>query len=417
MINFKRFTLENGLRVLVHEDRSTPMVAVNVVYDVGSKDENPLMTGFAHLFEHLMFGGSENVPDFDTPIQIAGGENNAFTNSDMTNFYNVLPAENLETALWLESDRMRKLNFSEKALDTQKKVVIEEFKETCHNEPYGDMWHYISELSYKKHPYRWPTIGKDPDHIAEAKLKDVVDFFYKHYTPCNAVLVIAGKVDYDEVKRLVDLWFSEIPSGKKYHRNLERDERLPGHQSKVVKANVPAKAIYLAFPMVERTHPDYYAYDMLSDVLSNGRSSRFYQRLYKEKKFFSLIDAYISGTFDPGMFIIEARLLDETDIATARDAIWHELEIVKSQLIDAYELNKLKNKIESSLEYSEVNILHKAISLAFFELLGDAKMINEEGEKYQCVTSEDIQRVSQEIFRKENCSELIYLPEKKLAEA
>lgn len=407
-IEYKRIMLSNGLRLLLHRDASTPLVAVNVVYDVGSKDENPIMTGFAHLFEHLMFGGSENIPDFDTPIQMAGGENNAFTNSDMTNFYNVLPAENLETALWLESDRMKKLAFSEESLEVQKKVVIEEFKETCLNEPYGDMWHHISELSYKKHPYRWPTIGRVPEHIAEAQLQDVVDFFYKHYTPSNAILIVAGKIDVDETISLAEKWFSDIPSGAKYERNLEQDTEVHTFQQKVVTSHVPTPAIYLAFHMVERTHPDYYAYDLLSDAMSNGRSSRFYQKLYKEDRLFSHIDAYISGTFDPGMFIIEGRPMEGVSIEEARDAIWRELELLKENAIDEEELQKIKNKVESSLEYSEVNVLHKAISLAYFELLGDASRINSEAASYQQVTSEDIQRVAQSIFILPNCSELIY---------
>lgn len=407
-IAYEKITLTNGLRVLLHKDLSTPLVAVNVVYDVGSKDENPIMTGFAHLFEHLMFGGSENIPDFDTPIQMAGGENNAFTNSDMTNFYNVLPAENLETALWLESDRMKKLAFSEESLEIQKKVVIEEFKETCLNEPYGDMWHHISELSYKKHPYRWPTIGRVPEHIAEAQLQDVVDFFYKHYTPSNAILIVAGKIDIEETIALTEKWFVDIPSGVKYERNLEQDTEVHTFQQKVVTSHVPTPAIYLAFHMVERTHPDYYAYDLLSDAMSNGRSSRFYQKLYKEDRLFSHIDAYISGTFDPGMFIIEGRPMEGVSIDEARSAIWRELELLKQTVIDEIELQKIKNKVESSLEYSEVNVLHKAISLAYFELLGDASRINSEAAAYQEVTSEDIQRVAQSLFTLDNCSELIY---------
>jgi len=410
MIAFKKHTLSNGLRIIVHEDHSSPMVAVNVVYDVGSRDENPEMTGFAHLFEHLMFGGSENIPDFDSPIQMAGGENNAFTNTDMTNFYNVLPSENIETALWLESDRMKQLIFSEDALEVQKKVVIEEFKETCLTEPFGDVWHHLSEMAYKKHSYRWPTIGKVPAHIAEARLEDVVDFFYKHYTPNNAVLVVAGKTKAEDVFELAEKWFGDIPAGQKYHRNLEFDDPKSEYATKTVIANVPVPAIYISFRMVDRQHPDYYAYDLLSDVLSNGRSSRLFQRLVKEKSIFSMIDAYISGTFDPGLFIIEGRPMPDINVETMKKAIWHELDLLKEVKIDQRELQKLKNKIESSLEYSEVNILHKSMSLAYFELLGNADLINHEADEYQKITSEDIQRVANEIFHKENCSELIYQP-------
>ncbi len=410
MISFDRYLFDNGLRLIVHEDRSSPMVAVNVVYDVGSRDENPSMTGFAHLFEHLMFGGSQNIPDFDGPIQNAGGENNAFTNTDMTNFYNVLPAENVETALWLESDRMQQLAFSKKALDIQKKVVIEEFKETCLTEPYGDVWHYLSELVYEKHSYRWPTIGKTLSHIEDAKLEDVVYFFNKHYTPSNAILVISGNMSGKRAYELVHKWFSNIPAGNKYVRHLEYDDPQTEKKQKIVKGNVPLEAVYLSFNMVDRSHPDYYAYDLLSDVLSNGRSSRLFQRLYKENPMFSQIDAYISGTFDPGMFVIEGRPMPKISIEQAKQSIWNELILLRDTQIDSRELQKLKNKIESSLEYSEVNILHKSMSLAYFELLGDANLINKEAEEYQKITSEDIQRVARKIFVPENCTELIYIP-------
>lgn len=410
MISFERFEFKNGLRLIVHEDKSSPMVAVNVVYDVGSRDEDPSMTGFAHLFEHLMFSGSQNVPDFDGPIQNAGGENNAFTNTDMTNFYDVMPAENVETALWLESDRMKQLEFSQKALNIQKKVVIEEFKETCLTEPYGDVWHHLSEMVYEKHSYRWPTIGKTPAHIEDAKLEDVVHFFKKHYTPSNAILVISGNMSTTEAYELVNKWFSEIPAGIKYERKLTYDTPQTKEKHKVVKGNVPLEALYMSFNMVERSHPDYYTYDLLSDVLSNGRSSRLFQRLYKENPLFSQIDAYISGTFDPGMFVIEGRPMPNVGIEQAKQAIWNELELLKKEPIDNRELQKLKNKIESSLEYSEVNILHKSMSLAYFELLGDANLINKEAEEYQKVTSDDIQSLAKKIFVPENYSELIYMP-------
>ena len=410
MIKFQKYTLDNGLRVIVHEDNSSPMVAVNIVYDVGSRDEDSGMTGFAHLFEHLMFGGSANAPDFDGPIQCAGGENNAFTNTDMTNFYNVLPAENIETALWLESDRMKQLIFSQNALDVQKKVVIEEFKETCLTEPYGDVWHHLSKLAYKNHSYSWPTIGKEMSHIEDARLTDVKNFFDKHYTTQNAILVISGNVIAEEVKHSVDKWFGDIPQGHKYERRLKQEPRQTEFRCKTVTGNAPIPAIYLSFHMVARDHEDYYAYDLLSDVLSNGRSSRLFQRLHKVNPLFSQIDAYISGTFDPGMFIIEGRPNKNVDLETAKAAIWNELEILIHEEIDSRELNKLQNKIESSLEYSEVNILHKSMSLAYFELLGDAALINKEAAAYQKVTSADIRRVAKIIFRKENCTELTYLP-------
>lgn len=412
MIKFEKYTLDNGLRVIVHEDDSSPMVAVNVVYDVGSRDEDSRMTGFAHLFEHLMFGGSANAPDFDSPIQNAGGENNAFTNTDMTNFYDVVPAENLETVLWLESDRMKQLNFSQNALDVQKKVVVEEFKETCLTEPYGDVWHHLSSLAYKEHSYSWPTIGKEISHIEDAVLTDVKNFFHKHYTTQNAILVISGNVKVKDAKASVEKWFGDIPQGQKYERHLKQEPEQTAFRQQTVTGNAPIPAIYLSFHMVARDHEDYYAYDLLSDVLSNGRSSRLYQRLHKVNPLFSQIDAYISGTFDPGMFIIEGRPNKNVDLEAAKTAIWKELEILVNEAIDSRELNKLQNKIESSLEYSEVNILHKSMSLAYFELLGDADLINKEAAAYQKVTSADIQRVAKKIFRKENCTELTYLPNK-----
>jgi zinc protease len=408
VIEFVKYTLENGLRVIIHEDTSTPMVAVNLVYDVGSKHEEPTKTGFAHLFEHLMFGGSINIPDFDEPIQTAGGENNAFTNADLTNFYEILPAENVETALWLESDRMLQLKFSKKSLQTQKKVVIEEFKETCLNEPYGDMWHHLSRLAYKVHPYQWPTIGKEMAHISEADLDQVKAFFYDYYRPDNAILVLAGNISVEKGKELAKKWFGEIPAGH-YHKQAILHEPVQEEFRQIIlEQDVPHDAIYQAYHMAERLSDEYYACDLLSDVLSNGRSSRFYQRLYKEQQLFSTIDAFISGTTDPGLFIIEGKTMPGVTIDQAKDAIATELEILKTDLISDSELTKLKNSVESSLVFSEVSVLNKAISLAYFEVLGDAAWINDEAERYQKVTADDIRNVARKIFKKENCNELIY---------
>ena len=413
MIHFSKYQLDNGLRVIIHEDDSTPMVAVNVLYDVGSKDESPDKTGFAHLFEHLMFGGSANVPNFDEPIQKAGGENNAFTNSDVTNFYNTLPSENLEVALWLESDRMLQLNFSEKSLETQRKVVVEEFKETCLNEPYGDVWHHLSDLAFKVHPYQWPTIGKVPRHVEDAKLEDVKSFFHKFYRPNNAILIIAGNVKKDDALEKVKKWFGEIPGGKRYVRHLPQEPPQNEMAERVhVSNNVPVDAIYLAFHSCARSDKDFHAIDLLSDVLGNGPSSRLYRRLLKEKELFSNIDCYISGSIEPGLFILEGKPSEGISLADAEAAMWKELELLKSEPIPANELQKLKNKSEATLAFSEVNILNKAINLAFFELLGDANLINGEGEKYQAVTVADIQRAAQQIFRKENCSRLLYKAKK-----
>ncbi len=384
------------------------MVAVNVLYDVGSKDEHPDKTGFAHLFEHLMFSGSVNVPDFDEPIQLAGGENNAFTNSDITNFYDLLPVENLEVALWLESDRMLQLNFSEKALDVQRKVVVEEFKETCLNEPYGDVWHHLSDMAYKVHPYQWPTIGKIPKHVEDAKLEDVKSFFFKFYQPNNAILVIAGNVEPEEVLAKVEKWFGSIPSRDFKIRELPSEPIQTAIQERLHEANVPVDAVYLAFHMCSRTDPDFHAIDLLSDILGNGPSSRLYRRLLKDQELFSLVDCYISGSIEPGLFIVEGKPSNGVSLEQAEEAIWKELEFLKNELIPAKELQKIKNKSESTLVFSEVNILNKAINLAFFEAIGDAGMINDETAKYQKLTVEDIQRVARKVLTRENCSKLIY---------
>ncbi len=412
MITYNRFILSNGLRVLVHEDDSTPMVALNVLYNVGSRDEHPERTGFAHLFEHLMFGGSANIPDFDDPIQMAGGENNAFTNSDMTNFYDILPAQNLEIAFWLESDRMLSLNFDPKVLTTQQKVVVEEFKETCLNQPYGDAWHHLSDMAYRVHPYRWPTIGLTPKHIEDATLDDVQDFFFKYYRPNNAILVVSGNVKTKEVRRLAEKWFGDIPPGDVPARNLPLEPKQTEKRRRHNEASVPLDAFYLAFHMPARAGQDYYVADLLSDVLSNGQSSRLFRRLLKEKQLFSSIDCYVSGSLDPGLFIIEGKPSEGVSLETAKNAIWEELELLKAKTIPETELQKLQHKVESTLTFSETNVLNKAINLAFFELMGDASLINDEAKLYQRVNTTNLQHMAQKIFTEDNCSELIYIAKK-----
>jgi predicted Zn-dependent peptidase len=339
---------------------------------------------------------------------MAGGENNAFTNNDMTSFYEILPAENLEIAFWLESDRMLSLNFNPKVLKTQKKVVLEEFKETCLNEPYGDAWHHLSELAYKVHPYRWPTIGLVPQHIEQATMDEVVHFYQKFYRPNNATLVVTGNVRAAEVQQLADKWFGDIPPGDIPKRALPTEPAPGAMQSKTVEANVPMDAIYLAFRMPSRRDEDYHAVDLLSDILSNGQSSRLYRRLLKQKQLFSSIDCFVSGSFDPGLFILEGKPSENVSVETAREAIWSELQQLTEQIIAEPELQKLQNKIESTLTFSETNVLNKAINLAFFELLDDAQLINEETTRYQKVTTDDLQRLAAQLFRAENCSELIY---------
>jgi len=411
MVDFNRFTLANGLKVLVHEDATTPMAVLNILYDVGARDEDPEKTGFAHLFEHLMFGGSVNIPNYDEPLQRVGGENNAFTSNDITNYYITLPAENIETAFWLESDRMLNLAFSEKSLETQINVVSEEFKQRYLNQPYGDIWLKLRPLAYKKHSYRWATIGKELSHIEEAKMSDVKAFFAKHYNPQNAILVVGGNVKTEDVKKLAQKWFESIPAGEKYNRNLPQEEQQTEARFETVKANVPLNAIYVAFKMPGRMSQDYYAFDLLSDILSGGKSSRLHNSLLKEQQLFSDINAYISSSLDPGLFIVEGKLVEGVSMERAEAAIWAELEKIKNETIEAKELTKVKNKVESVLVFSEMSLLDKAMNLAYYELLGDADILNQEASKYLKVDAEDISRISKETFDKNSSSTLYYLTE------
>ena len=412
MIKYERFVLDNGLRVIVHEDDSTPMAAINVLYNVGARDESPDKTGFAHLFEHLMFGGSANIPDFDEPIQNAGGENNAFTNNDITNFYSLLPSGNIETALWLESDRMMSLNFDQEVLDVQRKVVIEEFKETCLNQPYGDAWHHLSEMAFKVHPYNWPTIGKVPKHVEDATMEDVKDFFFKYYRPNNAILSIAGNVNTQDIKALVQKWFGEIPMGNIPERRLPAEPPQLRLEKKIEEASVPVDAIYLAFHIPERLHKDYYAIDLLSDILCNGSSSRLYRRLLKEQQLFTSIDCYVTGSIDPGLIVVEGKPSEGVTLEQAENAIWEELNKIKAELIEADELEKVKNKVESTMVFAETNVLNKAMNLAFYELLGDVELTNQEMKHYEKVSIQDVQRVAQTFLTEENCCELYYKAKK-----
>ncbi|WP_293309779.1 M16 family metallopeptidase [Pedobacter sp. UBA5917] len=411
MVDFNRFTLANGLKVLVHEDATTPMAVLNILYDVGARDEDPEKTGFAHLFEHLMFGGSVNIPSYDEPLQRVGGENNAFTSNDITNYYITLPAENIETAFWLESDRMLSLAFSEKSLDTQRNVVCEEFKQRYLNQPYGDVWLKLRPLAYKKHSYRWATIGKELSHIENATMDDVKAFFKKHYTPQNAILVVGGNVKTEDVKKLAEKWFEPIPAGEKYNRDLVQEAPQTEARQETVKANVPLNAIYMAFKMPGRLNDDYYAFDLLSDILSRGQSSRLYNSLLKEQQLFSDINAYISSSLDPGLFIVEGKLIKGVTVATAEKAIWAELDKLKAELVSDIELTKVKNKVESVLVFSEMSLLDKAMNLAYYELLGDAALLNNETEAFLKVGAEDIKRISNEAFNPNSSSTLYYLTE------
>lgn len=409
MIGFERFVLSNGLNVLVHQDTSTPMAVVNVLYDVGARDEDPAQTGFAHLFEHLMFGGSVNVPDYDEPLQLAGGENNAYTTNDLTNYYCQLPADNLETAFWLESDRMLSLAFSKKSLDVQRKVVCEEFKEHYINKPYGDVWHLMRELAYKQHPYRWMTIGKELSHIENAQLDDVKNFFFKHYTPVNAILVVAGNVKVDQVKSLAEKWFGEIPSGTRYERSLPMEQ--PQHEARrmTVHRNVPMDAIYKTWHMCGRRDEVYHATDLLTDILGGGASSRLYQSLVKEQQLFSSISCYHFGSLDAGLLTIEGQLVKGIDIQKAEDAIEAELDKVRGEAMDDRELQKVKNKTESIMAFEDMSVMNRAGSLAFYELLGDGNWMNEEFGKYQRVQSTDLQQIAQSVLSSTNSNTLWYL--------
>lgn len=408
MIEVNHHTLDNGLRVVHHEDKSTQMVALNLLYDVGARDEDPDHTGFAHLFEHLMFGGSVNVPDYDTPVQNAGGENNAWTNNDITNYYITLPHQNVETGFWLESDRMLSLDFNPRSLEVQRQVVIEEFKQRNLNQPYGDVSHLIRELAYKQHPYRWPTIGKEINHIANATLEEVRTFFYHYYAPNNAILAVTGHIPFEETTRLAEKWFGPIPRREIPPRKLPKEERQTALRRKTVERKVPVDAIYMAFHMCDRLHPDYHAFDMITDILSNGRSSRFVRSLIQDKKLFTSIDAFISGSIDEGLLQITGKPASGISLEQAEEAIWDELERIKRVPVDEHELEKVKNRYESEQIFNNMNYLNVANNLAFFELTGKAEDINDEVKKYRSVTSGQIQNVATRCFVPENCSILYY---------
>jgi predicted Zn-dependent peptidase len=408
MIRFEKFVLANGLRVIVHQDTSTPMAVMNIMYDVGARDEDPERTGFAHLFEHLMFGGSINIPTYDSPLQRAGGDNNAFTSNDITNYHIELPAENLETAFWLESDRMLSLAFSEKSLDVQRKVVCEEFKEHYLNKPYGDVWHKMLDLTYKVHPYRWMTIGKELSHIENAKLEDVKNFFFRHYRPNNAILVLAGNVTVEKVKELTEKWFGDIPAGENYIRTLPQEPLQNEARKLEVTAEVPLDAFYKCWHIYPRNDKRYYIADLITEVLSGGGSSRLFQSLVKEKKLFSALECHHTGTLDAGILVIEGKLVKGIKMEDAEKAVEAELEKIRTEKVTPAELQKVKNKVESLIAFEDMSLTNRAKSLAFYELLGDAEQMNHELEKYNVVTEEDILNESQIIFRPENSNTLYY---------
>jgi predicted Zn-dependent peptidase len=408
MITFERFTLDNGLKVIVHPDFSTPMAVVNIMYNVGARDENPEQTGFAHLFEHLMFGGSINIPEYDDPLQMAGGENNAYTTNDLTNYFLQLPVQNLETAFWLESDRMLSLAFSEKSLEVQRKVVCEEFKEHYINKPYGDVWNKMRALAYTTHPYRWMTIGKELKHVEDARLEDVKAFFFKHYTPANAILAVAGPVTTEEVKQLAVKWFGSIPSGTRYERNLPQEPRQTEDRVLEVKAEVPLDALYKTWHMASRLEDGYYAADLVSEIMGSGGSSRLFQSLVKEQQLFSNIECYHFGAVERGLFAIDGKLVKGITMEKAEAALDAEIKKLLTEGITEAELQKAKNKTESVVAFEDMSLMNRANNLAFYELLGDAGMMNTELNKFNEVTVDGLLSEVREIFREGNCNTLRY---------
>jgi zinc protease len=408
MIQFDKFTLNNGLRVIVHQDTTTPMVAVNLLYDVGARDENPEMTGFAHLFEHLMFGGSVNIPEYDTPLQMAGGENNAYTTNDITNYYVQLPKQNIETALWLESDRLLSLAFSKKSLDVQRKVVCEEFKEHYINKPYGDAWKHLRALAYKQHPYQWMTIGKELKHVEDAQLEDVKNFFFKHYRPVNAILCIAGNVSIDEVKTLANKWFGNIEAGEKYVRNLPKEPEQKAARTETLVSDVPYDALYKAWHIPARLEKGYHESDLITEIMGNGYASRLYQSLVKEQQIFSGINCYHTGSLDAGLIVVEGKVKEGKTLEVANAAVKEQINILLSNGITEDELQKAKNKIEAMIAFEDMSILSRANNLAFYELLGDAALINDELNQYQQVSADSLLAMAKHIFRDENENTLLY---------
>ncbi len=400
--------MNNGLTVIHHHDDNTQLCVLNLLYKVGSKDENPNKTGFAHLFEHLMFGGSINIPEFDTPLQFAGGENNAFTSNDITNYYLTVPASNIETGFWLESDRMLSLDFSQKSLDVQKGVVIEEFKERYLNQPYGDLWLHILPLAYQKHPYNWPTIGKEISHIENANLEDVKDFFKNFYAPNNAVLVVAGNISLDKTKELCEKWFGEIPAQNIQKPVYEMEPKQEEPRRKTIESDVPANLILKAYHMGGRLDKNYYAMDLLSDIIGSGKASTLYDVLVKEKSLFSEIDAYISGDAEPGLFMIEGKILPQVSIEVAENAIREVLSDLIKTGISETELKKVQNKTETNIRFGDVNILNRAMKLAYAEYLGDIELVNKEIDLYLEIDVEYMKEEISKTLQENNCSTIIY---------
>ncbi|MDP4221923.1 MAG: pitrilysin family protein [Bacteroidota bacterium] len=409
MIEFSRFILGNGLRVIVHQDKSTPLAAMNILYDVGSRDEDAEMTGLAHLFEHLMYGGSVNIPEYDLPLQLAGGDNNAYTNNDITDYYLTVPSGNIETGFWLESDRMLGLDFSEKNLGIQKSVVIEEFKQRYLNQPYGDAMLLLRPAAYKVHPYRWPTIGMDISHIEKADIGHVRDFFFSHYAPENAILTVAGNIEPDNIYKLANNWFGSIPPRSPVKRDLPREPLQDGERKITVRRKVPADALYKAWHMGSRLSEDFHTLDLLTDLLAGGESGRLYNKLVRDKNLFSEINAFITSDIDPGLVIFTGKLMKAIDIFEAESAVIEIIDELKDSTVRILELEKVKNKYESTTVMSNTNVLNKAVNLSYYELLGDPDLMNREVELFRAVTKEMARDAAIKYFTPENCTTLYYL--------
>ncbi len=408
MISYKRKILENGLTVVVNRDRTSKLAAVNILYKVGARNENPTRTGFAHLFEHLMFRGTRQVENFDLPVQMASGENNAFTNNDYTDFYITLPKDNIETALWLESDRMEGLEITPEKLEAEKKVVIEEFKQRYLNQPYGDQTMLLRALAYTQHPYRWATIGLTPDHIAQATIDDVQAFYKAHYHPSNAILSISADFDEDHLIALAEKWFSGLADLPQPRVQIPQEPLQTAPRRQQVTRDVPATTITLAYRMCARTQPDFFTADLVSDLLSGGDSSRLYNRLVKEQRLLSSVNAYITGDVDPGLFVFTGQLLPGVTPETVEQAFQTEIGTLQAESVGAYEIEKVKNKFEANTLFGELNVMNKAMNLGFYEMLGDLDLINREVSLYRAVTTDAIRSFSSRIFSPENCSTLIY---------
>lgn len=408
MINFETHTLKNGLKVLVHPDKNTHVAVMNIAYNVGSRDEEAEHTGFAHLFEHLMFGGSINIPSYDEPLQRVGGENNAFTSPDLTNYYLTVPASNIETGFWLESDRMLSLSFEQQVLDVQQKVVIEEFNQRYLNQPYGDVWHKLRDLAYKVHPYRWPTIGEKISHIEEATMTQVKAFFKKYYVPNNAVMVLAGNIDPDKAFKLSEKWFGDIPSHSSYKRDLPQEPKQLEKRKLIVESDVPVDALYKVFHMPGKTEADYYSSDLLSDIIGRGKSSRLHTKLVEDQKMFSQINAYVLGSMDPGLMVISGNLSEGVDFETAEQAIDEITNEIQNSGVKETELEKVKNQAISSLDFGEIEVLNRAMNLAYYSLIGDPNLANQETEKIKSVKKDDIRNIAQKILAEENSAVMYY---------